>query len=185
MGILFFFFRKIKQLSFVKNSFSEEILINWSFNCLNHKYYGANTPQTSLRRRNWQWLSSGETSDHPPRKQMQQHTGPLYIRPLNMPPQPGLPTQKMTYTRLKWSTYMPYLTLWDKISQNLARLYLTLCLTAGREGTTPDTDKSKPHPQCTASFFRRMVVLWNRLPEATVSQSTLEAFQNQLAKCTC
>ena len=31
------------------------------------------------------------------------------------------------------------------------------------------------------SFFPRTVILWNQLPQTAVSQTTLEAFQNQLA----
>ena len=31
------------------------------------------------------------------------------------------------------------------------------------------------------SFFPRTIILWNQLPQTTVSQTTLEAFQNQLA----
>ena len=31
------------------------------------------------------------------------------------------------------------------------------------------------------SFFLRTIVLWNQLPQTAVSQTTLEAFQNQLA----
>ena len=31
------------------------------------------------------------------------------------------------------------------------------------------------------SFFPRTIVLWNQLPQTAVSQTTLEAFQNQLA----
>ena len=31
------------------------------------------------------------------------------------------------------------------------------------------------------SFFQRTIILWKQLPQTAVSQTTLEAFQNQLA----
>ena len=34
------------------------------------------------------------------------------------------------------------------------------------------------------SFFPRTIILWNQLPQTAVSQTTLEAFQNQLATLT-
>ena len=52
---------------------------------------------------------------------------------------------------------------------------------------TPSTSMTKGHDSgffhttYQQSFFTRTVILWNQLPQTAVSQTTLEAFHNQLA----